>query len=141
MLDVLVLDPGAKRCGWAYRKDGRISCFSHGPEQAEDWFNSLIKYNWSKPDIVIMEQWVSYPHATAGNAWRDLREVRVLGAVEFLCRKNGINYLYQPTGLLKPTMAMADARGYQWVAENRDEKAAETHLYYFEHQQTEKEEE
>lgn len=138
MLDVLVLDPGEKRCGWAFRHTGQLSTFSHGPWEAVNWFDSYIEHQPNPPDMVVLEQWVSYPHAQAGNAWRDLVEVKVLGAVEYICKKNGVNYVYQQTSLLKPTAARAQANGYNFIARNRDEKAAETHLYYFEHQQTQK---
>ena len=130
-MEILALDPGAKNCGWAYLKRDGISCFTHEPWQAVEWFDDLIEQHGMRPEVVVMEQWVSYPHANAGNAWQQLTEVRVLGCIEFICRKNGISFVFQPTGILTPTMARATANGYKWTASNRDEKAAETHLYHY----------
>ena len=125
---IVAIDPGAVRTGVAVRAiDGQIHCLSGSPSVVKLWFRSVL----AGVELVVLEKWVSYPGKAAANAWRDLAEVKLLGVLEDICEQNGWPYIYQPTRLLAGTQAAADAAGYQWRARNRDEKAAETHLYYY----------
>lgn len=134
---IIAFDPGAKRTGIAVRDlDDSRYCFSREPWLAVLWLDSQPAISVG---LVILEQWTPNPNKQAGNAWRDLVEVKTLGALEWICRSKQIEYIYQPTGILKPIFAMADARGHKWRATNRDEKAAEAHLLHWEYQQTQEE--
>lgn len=126
---IIAIDPGEKRTGLAVRDlDGTIYCQSFEPWGICAWLESQPS---GSVNHVVLEQWVAYPHASAGNAWRQLLEVRLLGALEWICKTRFIPYSYQPTSILIPTQAHADSMGYRWAATNRDEKAAETHLYRY----------
>lgn len=130
---MIALDPGEKRSGLVCLSEHGLHAFTYKPWAAVRWFNGIADKMADEIDIVILEQWVPYPDAMNGNAWRDLIEAKILGAFEWICQLNEIPYTYQPTTILVPTTALADARGYQWVATNRDEKAAEAHLYHYRH--------
>ena len=126
---IIAIDPGEKRTGIAvYDLDGSTYCLSREPWQAATWLDTQPS---KSIELVILEQWVPYPHAQAGNAWRDLVEVKTLGALEYICRSARIKYVYQQTSILLPTAARAEYHGYRWTSSNRDEKAAETHLYHY----------
>ena len=126
---IIAVDPGEKRTGLAVRDlDGTTYCQTIEPWGICVWLSSQPG---NTIHHVVLEQWVPYPDAQAGNAWRDLVEVKQLGALEWICKSRFIPYTYQPTQILTPTQALADADGYQWKATNRDEKAAESHLYYY----------
>ncbi len=129
-LTVVWFDPGRKRTGVAqYEPMSSIITRSMGPWEAVAYLETII----TTVDVVGIENWVSYPQATAGNAWDELLEVRTIGALEWVCSQVGKRPVFQTTGILTPTRAIAKARGYQWIGNNRDEIAAETHLYYYQH--------
>ena len=125
----VAVDPGVKRTGLAVSSPTGIVTSSWRPWAAVRYLHNCCQAE--QVEQVILEQWVPYPEAMNGNAWRDLVEVKTLGAMEWLCRQYGVKFCYQATGILKPTQAYANSQGYQWKARNRDEKAAETHLYYY----------
>lgn len=129
MTVILSFDPGEIRTGLAVGyEDGKVHCFSFEPWDAVQFLETfplkIVKH-------VVLEQWVPYPGAQHGNAWRNLVEVKTLGALEWVCMRNGIPWSHSRTNNLEPTTALANADGYQWQAANRDEKAAEAHLYYY----------
>ena len=107
--------------------DGTVWCRSFEPWGVCTWLNAQPSNSISH---VVIEQWVVYP-GNSGNAWRALLEVRQIGAIEWICKTRFIPYSFQPTGILIPTKALADEAGYKWQSTNRDEKAAETHLYKY----------
>lgn len=124
---IVAIDPGEKRTGMAVRDlDGSIFCQSFEPWGVCGWLESQPA---NSINHVVIEQWVAYPGAAAGNAWRKLLEVRQIGAIERWCQIHFVPHSFQPTSILVPTQALADNAGYRWRASNRDEKAAETHLY------------
>lgn len=128
---IIAVDPGEKRTGLAvYDMDGSLYTQSFEPWGICAWLEGQPSQSIAH---VVLEQWVAYPDAAAGNAWRQLLEVRLLGALEWICKTRFIEYSFQPTGILIPTTAYANSEGYQWRALNRDEKAAETHLYHYMH--------
>ncbi len=123
------IDPGEKRTGIAiWIPVDKVICHTLPPWQAVDFLDRILYEDCE----VVMENWVPYPD-TPSNNYRDLIEAKILGAIEHVCRKRNIPYCYQPTTILIPTTALADSRGYRWSSTNRDEKAAETHLYYHRH--------
>jgi hypothetical protein len=128
---IIAFDPGAVRTGVAIHFESpvipNIVCFSFEPWDAVEWLSAQSAESCRK---VLLESWVAYPHAQAGNAWRRPVEVLTLGALEWECTRKGIPYEYQPTSILEPTRRILDHDGYNWVSTNRDEKAAETHLMY-----------
>lgn len=128
ILSVLAVDTGAKRTGLA-TWTGQTRTMSEKPWDAVQWLQQMLDIGYF--DVVVLERWVPYPGAQHGNAWRELTEVLTLGAMEWECRKSNTHFVYQQTSILTPTMAYADAHDYEWVATNRDEKAAETHLYHY----------
>lgn len=127
MTTIYAIDPGEERTGIAiWIPKDKVICHTLQPWQAVRFLDPLI---WEDCEIV-MENWVPYPD-TPSNAYRDLIEAKILGAIEYMCQTRKLRYAYQPTTILTPTTALADSRGYRWAATNRDEKAAETHLYYY----------
>ncbi len=128
---VLAIDPGEKRTGLAlYDPDiDTITTFSRDPWDEVGYVERSI----TTLNVIVIENWVSYPHAQAGNAWRELLEVRIIGALEWVCKQHGIEPVFQSTNILIPARAIAKAQGYQWVGDNRDELAAEAHLYHYRH--------
>lgn len=127
---ILAVDTGAERTGMVCSLNGEtVWAMTMAPWEAWEWVDEKTE-SWMF-DLVILERWVPYPGAEHGNAWRELTEVLTLGAMEGSCRKHDVPYIYQPTSVLKPATAIANAEGYEWVGTNRDEKAAEAHLYYY----------
>lgn len=124
-MTIYAIDPGQEHTGIALQYGIMTTCLTLPPWEAVSFLNGRL----TTDDQVVMENWVPYPD-TPSNAYRDLIEAKILGAIEWICRQRRTPYCYQQTSILVPTQALADSRGYQWAARDRDQKAAETHLYH-----------
>lgn len=126
---IIAVDPGEERTGIATMLGcGKVVCHTLKPWQAVRYLDHLL---WEDVTLV-MENWIPYPNQ-GSNTYRELIEAKCLGALEYMCQTRQVTYAYQPTTILTPTQALADSRGYRWSAIDRDQKSAETHLYYYNH--------
>lgn len=88
--------------------------------------------NWEGIELVVMEDWVLYPWAAEAQVWDKQRTVRVIGAVELLCRQHGIPLVLQPAKIKESAEAGgAEAYFKRPLHPNRHANDAIRHGVYY----------
>lgn len=74
----------------------------------------------SKLSAMVIEQWQLYPWELQNLAWDHCRTARLIGALELICRKFGIELIFQGADIKKGAQAAgAEALYLEPVHENR----------------------
>ncbi len=113
---LISIDPGGTT-GWAQFElsDGGVVNFDEvkGKEQFFDW---LTEQN---PKIIVCEDFHLFPNKAQAQIWSDMETVRIIGAIEYFCRINKIEFVLQ-----KPNVKSI---AYMWAGIKVPKNHAATH--------------
>lgn len=84
------------------------------------------------PDVVVCEDWKIYPWKANELAWDGCRTARFIGAITFLCRVHGIEFVLQPAKIKEVAQkAGADHLYSHPLHENRHQNDAIQHGVFY----------
>lgn len=125
----LAIDPGGKRTGWAYfDHDGRP--ISDGIVDTENDFRRLTSLLQNMaPAVIIVEKFQLFPWKSMVLGWSQMRQSKVIGALELWCELKGTTLIEQPSSVM--------SMGFQYQGKKmpkshpKDNDAARAHGVYY----------
>jgi hypothetical protein len=96
---LLALDPGGTT-GWSHFNNGELAAFGQiaHPNNDEAIYDLILHV---KPDQLVMEEYVLYPWKMKQQEWSDFPEPRLIGAIQFMCKRRKIPCMMQGANLAK----------------------------------------
>ena len=93
---ILCLDPG-ETMGWCIFEDGLLrSCGQlHMVKARNRWDTLSTFFKTASPTHCVMENYVVYAHKLASHAWNELYTAKLIGALNLICEKEGIEQAMQ----------------------------------------------
>lgn len=133
-ITMLAIDPGEVHCGFAYFRGNE--CIEAG-EWDPPTLLARVEHDVTHDvvDEVVIEEFELYPWKSQEQGFSQLRTVRVIGALEYVCARFGrptLVVVFQKAIIKKPTVGQNTARKYKWVSRGHGghAKDAETHGLY-----------
>lgn len=81
---------------------------------------------------VVCEDWRLYPDKMKALAWDQCRTARVIGALKFICRQQGIPFILQPAAIKQRAVdGGAEEFFYRPLHENRHQNDAIMHFVFY----------
>jgi hypothetical protein len=88
--------------------------------------------DWQGIETLVVEDWALYPWKLKSLAWDKCRTARGIGALEYICDINHINFILQPAAIKKTAVAGgAEDLFYHPLHENRHQNDAIMHGVYY----------
>lgn len=134
MEKLLAIDPGGT-CGYCIlSKDGEnISLLEAGQKPWKEFLNladnTLLLPSWEK---VVIEKYRIRRNTISANLGKNLRTVKIIGVLEFICEKRDIDYYLQQSGIGKEFFNRERLEEYgMWTVGKQHARDAIRHGLYF----------
>lgn len=142
MLYVIAVDPGDAHVGWAawchsYGSGGDgMSVSRVGELHASDavpFVDHTLERVQGRPAraVLVVEEFILYPDKERTQAWSPLRTSRMIGALEWVARTRGAEFVEQGANVKKATAAQLQARGIDRKGVGPHARDAELHLVHY----------
>jgi len=132
-MNYLAIDPGEVYCGVVEAvgfKEYEMGVKAHTwtPEHLLDYLlnsaNYVINY-----DVVIIEEFRLYPWTAKSLIWSDMPVCKLIGKIEYICERNGIEVVLQKASIKKLPFVKKELKGKKFKTQH--EKDAYMHLVYY----------
>lgn len=126
----LTVDPG-EDTGWQRWEGARPA--AGGQTKGWEFVDQVAAWVRSgELELLVIEDWALYPWKVKDLAWDKCRTARIIGALTFICRDEGIPVLFQPASIKKTAQkAGADHLYVTPLHENRHQNDAIQHGIYY----------
>lgn len=128
---LLAIDPG-ETSGWALFVNGDLRNSSTIEWTAEyGWDPVIEKIIEVNPDIVVCEEYRIYSGKRLAQAYSAVETVRIIGAIEFICRKYKIRLVKQMASGVKGFCNNDRLKKWGYYIKNRHARDAVRHGCYY----------
>lgn len=103
---ILGFDPGESYTGWCLLVDGEP--YSAGV--LPDWKKLAYLLQHAKPNAVVCENYRLYPHKARAQFGSEMKAIRMIGVIEYLCWQLDIEFVLQNASRIRNDPLVKDLK-------------------------------